>query len=146
MSRDRDAVAYCPHCQVALPSGPGVAMRCEACQLFVAPGRSLDAPRSGRVGGVGGASGRIANAAAREGLDAIDPLIVIEALQAMADRLGVPVERLRLFDYETTRDRAGGQPSVGMVIATFGTWKAARAAARDHRVASDAAVRDARRP
>lgn len=121
---------FCPHCHTALPSPfPIDAARCPSCRLIIGAGRAVDDTPDGRAGNIGGASGMIANAARRESANAAEPAAVLAALKHVADATSTATDRLRLFDYERARATAPQLPTVGTILATFGTWKAARAAA-----------------
>ncbi len=118
-------LVFCPHCGASLPAHDDLrGGRCRACRLVVGPGRaretSLDEVRTG---------GFMANAARREDAEPVDQEAAFLALGAVAAGVGCSVERLRMTDYDkAVRDGAVG-PSVAQVLATFDTWKAARAAA-----------------
>ena len=116
---------YCPHCGGELPAHDDAkGGRCPSCRLVVGVGRARAEPddevRSG---------GFMANAARREEAEPVAPELAFEALRAVAEEVGCAVERLRMTDYDrAVRDGTAG-PSVAQVLATFDTWKAARAAA-----------------
>lgn len=75
------------------------------------------------------AGGFMANAARREGADPVEEEEAFGALREVAGTVGCAVERLRMTDYDrAVRDGLEG-PSVAEVLATFDTWKTARAAA-----------------
>ena len=118
---------YCPHCGGGLQTyDPATGGRCHACRLVVGAGRArdqaMDDVRSG---------GFVANAARREDAEPVALEEAFDALRTVADALGCAVERLRMTDYDkAVRDGTTG-PSVAQVLATFDTWKAARAAAGD---------------
>lgn len=122
---------HCPHCAAALPpSSASTATRCPACRLIVGAGRALTAEQADhRVENVGGRSGTIASAARSSGARSVDADDVHAALQEVACKFGVRVERLRLADYDTACRTHPALPSVGEVLATFGGWKRARAGA-----------------
>lgn len=127
---------HCPHCLLPVADGsqwpfPPQAMRCPHCRLLIGAGRAREeAAEEGDARSRGSAAGVLANAARREQSEAAeDPGAVLRALSAVADRLGTPVERLRMLDYQEEAERGAEQPSLSTVLATFGTWKAARAAA-----------------
>jgi hypothetical protein len=126
---------YCPHCGGALAGHDDArGGRCESCRLVVGVGRArAEADDEVRTGGF------MANAARREDAEPVAHQDAFSALQEVADDLGCAVERLRMTDYDrAVRDGTQG-PSVAEVLATFDTWKAARAAAgvaRDRHMAT----------
>jgi hypothetical protein len=138
---------HCPHCLLPVADGeradfPPQAMRCPHCRLIIGAGRARgDATEDGDARSRGSAAGVLANAARRAqsapgGRDEIGA-----ALRAIADEVGCSVERLRLLDYQHEAEGASPPlPELGVVLATFGTWKAARAAAA---VEAPAAMLDA---
>jgi len=73
--------------------------------------------------------GFMANAARREQAAPVEQEAAFEALRAVAATQGCPVERLRMTDYDAAMRSDVRGPSVAQVLATFDTWKAARAAA-----------------
>jgi len=116
---------FCPHCGgelVAHDDSRGG--RCPACRLVVGSGRArettLDDVRTG---------GFMANAARREAAEPVAEGKAFAALRAVAVDLGCGVERLRMTDYDKAVREGADGPSVAQVLATFDTWKAARAAA-----------------
>ena len=126
-------VAHCPHCHAVLQADaprpfPQRAMACPRCRLIVAEGRALfDVERAANTA-VSGA-GVMVNAARREQAEPIDPMVVAEALQEVAEVLGVAVAKLRMTDYEHLTTTRPDLPSLGQILATYDQWKAARAAA-----------------
>ncbi len=114
----------------ALPYPPA-AMRCPNCRLIIGVGRArADAvAEDGDARSRGSAAGVLANAARRMQSDAADPVLVLDALRRVADLHGCSVERLRMLDYQEHADRDPELPVLGTVLATFSTWKSARAAA-----------------
>ena len=127
---------HCPHCLLPIGDGsvwpfPVQASRCPHCRLLIGAGRAReDTAEDGDARSRGSAAGVLANAARREHSEAAeDPIAVLRVLCQVADRLGTPVERLRMLDYQEEAERGAEQPSLATVLATFGTWKAARAAA-----------------
>jgi hypothetical protein len=116
---------YCPHCNGELGAhDDSRGGRCPSCRLVVGVGRARhEADDEVRTGGF------MANAARREEAEPVAHHEAFAALQDVADDLGCAVERLRMTDYDkAVRDGFQG-PSVAQVLATFDTWKAARAAA-----------------
>ncbi len=116
---------YCPHCGSELPfHDDSRGGRCPSCRLVVGVGRArAEADEDVRTGGF------MANAARREDAEPVAEHEAFIALRAVADEVGCAVERLRMTDYDrAVRDGTEG-PSVAQVLATFDTWKAARAAA-----------------
>ncbi len=119
------SLSFCPHCGGELPAHDhATGGRCRACRLVVGPGRARAASLADvRTGGF------MANAARREDAEPVDEEAAFLALRAVAAEVGCTVERLRMTDYDNAvRDGVDG-PSVAQVLATFDTWKAARAAA-----------------
>ncbi len=116
---------YCPHCGGELPGHDDTrGGRCLSCRLVVGVGRArTESDDEVRTGGF------MANAARREDAEPVAEQEAFTALQAVATDVGCAVERLRMTDYDrAVRDGTDG-PSVAEVLATFDTWKAARAAA-----------------
>ncbi|MCW3012514.1 MAG: hypothetical protein JWO90_2918, partial [Solirubrobacterales bacterium] len=62
----------------------------------------------------------------RTDADGGDPARVAEALAGVARLHGVEPARLRMLDYAEAATRDPALPELGVVLATFGTWKAAR--------------------
>ena len=119
------SLLYCPHCGSALPSFDNRSGgRCSSCRLVVGAGRArheaLDDVRSG---------GFMANAARREEAEPVEEEVAFAALRAVAAAVGCAVERLRMTDYDKAVRNGTPGPSVAEVLATFDTWKAARATA-----------------
>lgn len=116
---------YCPHCGGELPAhDTRVGGRCPGCRLVVGVGRAREsAVVELRVGGF------MANAARREDAEPVSEATAFEALWTVADTVGCSVERLRMTDYDAAVRGGVPGPSVARVLATFDTWKAARAAA-----------------
>jgi hypothetical protein len=127
---------HCPHCLLPIGDGsawpfPPQALRCPHCRLLIGPGRAREeAAEEGDARSRGSAAGVLANAARREQSEAArDPAKVLQALVAVAGATGSAVERLRMLDYQEEAERGAEVPTLSTVLATFGTWKAARAAA-----------------
>lgn len=118
----------CPHCEILLPTDwrEDDAARCPSCRLVIGPGRAR--PSAGRPG-TGSASGVLVNAARRMEADPVEPELVLSSLQDAAERLGTPLKRLRMLDYAESTAGRDGEPSLAEVLATFSSWKRARAAA-----------------
>lgn len=138
-------VAHCPHC--LLPIGdvsawpyPRQASRCPHCLLIIGPGRARDgAQDDGDARSRGSAAGVLANAARREQGEAQDEEVVTAALRSVARQVGCPVERLRMLDYQQAAELDDELPGLAGVLATFATWKGARATAAQ---GSDGALAD----
>lgn len=119
------SLIYCPHCGGELTSHDDAkGGRCPSCRLVVGVGRArAEASQDVRTGGF------MANAARREDAEPAEPAIAFRALRAVAAEVGCAVERLRMTDYDAAIRSGEPGPSVAQVLATFETWKAARAAA-----------------
>ncbi len=121
---------HCPHCDAPLPATwiaeePG---RCPTCRLIVGAGRSTAVAGDGAcLSGAGTAAGVLAGAARREEAEAEDPALVAAALREAARRMGVELRRLRMLEYQQVAAGDPALPSLAVVLATFGTWKGARA-------------------
>ena len=128
-------IAHCPHCLLPMSEGgglpyPPMAMRCPSCRLIIGVGRARGrASEDGDARSRGSAAGVLANAARRAQSEPVDADRVIAALRASAAEVGCPVERLRMLDYQQQSERAPEMPALAAVLATFTTWKAARATA-----------------
>lgn len=119
------AGTYCPHCSGELEGhDDSRGGRCPSCRLVVGAGRArAEALEEVRAGGF------MANAARREDAEPVPEEDAFAALREVAATVGCAVERLRMTDYDRAiRDGLSG-PSVAQVLATFDTWKMARAAA-----------------
>lgn len=116
---------YCPHCSGELRAHDDVhGGRCPCCRLVVGARRArVEAQDDVRIGGF------MANAARREGVEPVAPEVAYGALRAVALAVGGPVERLRMTDYDAAIRAGSPGPTLAEVLATFDTWKAARAAA-----------------
>ncbi len=125
---------FCPHCDAALPATwarqhPG---RCPTCRLVVGAGRATNQQGEGiTLSGAGTAAGILGAAARREGAPSGDHSIVAEALREAARTHDKEVGRLRMLDYQHAADADPALPGLGVVLATFGTWKLARLHAAD---------------
>jgi hypothetical protein len=51
---------------------------------------------------------------------------VVDAIRRVAAVQGCPVERLLMLDYQRHAEGHANLPSLGSILATFGSWKAAR--------------------
>lgn len=128
-------IPHCPHCLLPIGDGrvwpfPEQPTRCQHCRLIIGPGRAREnTAEDGDARSRGSAAGVLANAARRAGAAAGGKDDVIVALRRTADAVGCTVERLRMLDYQDEAERDGDLPSLSSVLATFGTWKAARSAA-----------------
>lgn len=124
----------CPHCvaPVALDDA-AQAVRCQACRLVIGSGRTItarEAATSGRT--VGAAAGALSSRARREAEGAGgDPADTAAALRGVAHRLAIPVDRLRMLDYQCAWIADQRLPSLGQVMGAFGSWKTARAVAAE---------------
>ncbi len=121
---------FCPHCGGELPAHDDRSGgRCPACRLVVGSGRARETSLADvRTGGF------MANAARREDATPVAEDEAFRALHAVAADVGCGVERLRMTDYDKTVRGGTDGPSVARILATFDTWKAARAAAGAARV------------
>jgi hypothetical protein len=135
--------AYCPHCALVLAEEaafpfPHAAMRCRHCRLVVGPGRGRSEPLAA-AGARGAAAGRYASEARRAAADAArggaadatddERDGMARAVRAVADDLGRRTGQVTLIDYQERAELRGDLPPLADVIAAFGTWKAALAAA-----------------
>lgn len=133
-------VAHCPHCLLPMPGAtslphPPAAMRCPHCRLIIGAGRArAEASDDGDARSRGSAAGVLANAARRAQSDPVGVPEIITALHKSATEIGCPVERLRMLDYQQQSERHAEMPDLSSVLATFSTWKSARAAAAADRV------------
>lgn len=124
--------AHCPHCLLRIADGsiwpyPLAAERCPHCRLIVGPGRArLEAGADGDARSRGSAAGVLANAARRDHGEPGDPHVVLAGLRAVSELRSTPVERLRMLDYQQVAELDPAVPTLATVLATFGTWKAAR--------------------
>lgn len=125
--------AYCPHCGGELHAhDDSRGGRCSGCRLVVGVGRARPfASEDVRTGGF------MANAARREDAAPVAEDDAFEALRAVAADVGCTVERLRMTDYDAAIRGGMPGPSVAEVLATFDTWKEARAAAGAGRVRAE---------
>ncbi len=122
-------VPYCPHCGGEMPLHDGrTGGRCPSCRLVVGAGRAREQPQSEVRSG-----GFMASAARREEAEPVAEAEAFAALRALAAELGCAVERLPMIDYDKAIRSGAPGPSVAQVLATFNTWKVARAAAGAHR-------------
>lgn len=134
---------HCPHCMLPMGASdrwpyPQTAMRCPNCRLIVGPGRAReDGSGQADARSRGSAAGVLANAARRSDEINFDPDTILAALRQVAGELDCVVERLRMLDYQREQDADPKLPDLSSVLATFGTWKAARStAAREGRAAA----------
>lgn len=116
---------YCPHCGGELSKHDDASGgRCPSCRLVVGVGRArTEASEDVRTGGF------MANAARREDAQPVREEVAFRALRSVATTVGCAVERLRMTDYDAAIRGGALGPSVAEVLATFDTWKSARAAA-----------------
>jgi len=124
------SLLYCPHCggEMGLHNDR-TGGRCPSCRLVVGAGRARQAPQAEVRSG-----GFMASAARREEAEPIAAADAFVALRALAAEVGCAVERLRMTDYDKAIRSGTAGPSVAQILATFDTWKVARAAAGAHRV------------
>jgi hypothetical protein len=133
---------HCPHCQSLVAESdaaqhPPAAMACPRCRLIIGPGRCKGAAASGAgASSSGSAAGMLVNAARRAEASAAEPERVVAEVRAAAAAEGVPVERLRLIDYDTAHRSGRVAMPLAVVLRTFGTWRAVCHAAVDQRVPS----------
>lgn len=130
-------VPHCPHCLLRVPGAsclpyPPAAMRCPHCRLIIGAGRAREeACEDGDARSRGSAAGVLANAARRAQSEPGDVEEITAALRKSAAEVGCAVERLRMLDYQHQAERDQAMPELSAVLATYSTWKAARAAATE---------------
>ena len=120
---------FCPHCDAVLPTAWARerAGRCPTCRLVVGAGRATEQQGDGNtLSGAGTAAGMLAGAARRQDAAPGDRDVVAGALREASLALGTEVGRLRMLDYQHLTERDPRLPSLGVVLATFQTWKLAR--------------------
>lgn len=126
---------FCPHCggrmtdtaaQAALSARP---VRCPACRLLVAGGRSVDEATAQLVRGTGSAAQVLAGSSRRGEGTVVSPGELAESLSTAAASLGVSVARLRMLDYDDLYQRQLVTVPVADVLASHPTWKSACRAA-----------------
>ncbi len=120
---------HCPHCLQRLGGEEQrtlvtSAMRCSQCRLVIGSGRAVLAQDVAESNGM--AAGLAASAARREDCEPGDGRAIEAALRAVATELGCDVRRLRMLDYQHECDRDDALPTLGVVLATHGSWKDAR--------------------
>lgn len=116
-------------------------MRCAHCRLIIGAGRArAEASEDGDARSRGSAAGVLANAARRAQSAPGGVPEIIAALRKSSGEVGCPVERLRMLDYQQQAERDPEMPDLSSVLATFSTWKAARAAAAGQQVTPIAAI------
>lgn len=127
---------HCPHCLLPLTGGapglphPPAAMRCPHCRLIIGAGRArAEASDDGDARSRGSAAGVLANAARRAQSEPGGVEEIGAALRKSAAEVGCSVERLRMLDYQQQSETDAAMPDLSAVLATFTTWKSARAAA-----------------
>lgn len=124
---------YCPHCDATLPPDwtEERAGRCPTCRLVIGAGRATARQGSGiTLSGAGTAAGILSSAARRADAEAGDPGAIAAAMRGAAVTLGVESGRLRMVDYQQLSEQDPAVPDLSVVLATFGTWKVARARAQ----------------
>jgi len=130
-------VPHCPHCLLRVPGGsclpyPPTAMRCPNCRLIIGAGRArAEASDDGDARSRGSAAGVLANAARRAQSEPGGIEEITAALRKSAIEVGCAVERLRMLDYQHQSERDPAMPGLSAVLATYSTWKAARAVAAE---------------
>lgn len=128
----------------SLPFPPD-AMRCPTCRLIIGVGRArAEVGDDGDARSRGSAAGVLANAARREQSEAGDVEEIIAGLRRSAAAVGCSVERLRMLDYQEQAEADPGTPGLAVVLATFPTWKSARATAADQTQRTHAEPADGR--
>lgn len=119
----------CPHCGAVLAAERAGPVRCGSCRLIVGAGRAVAGGVPSGRGVVGTASSFAASRARREAVGPVDPARVVAALREVAGRHAVRVQSLRMIDYRQAVAQGHEGPTLAQVMATFGSWQAARAAA-----------------
>lgn len=121
---------HCPHCYEPLTGAdPRAAVRCGACRLVVGADRGLEAVDGHKPGGAGTAANVLRTRLARETGTKRTTDEVVGSLRRAAALAGIAISDLRMIDYaELERPDAGLVPLIDL-LATFGGWKPARAAA-----------------
>ena len=133
---------FCPHCNSGLHGlDPACGSRCGHCRLVVGAGRALEEPGERPLIG-----GLMANAARREAAEPVLPELALSALRRVAETVGCNVKRLRMADYDTAARKDPDHPSVAQVLATFESWKHARAAADQSATPATSIAPDRRSP
>lgn len=98
--------------------------RCATCRLVVGAGRARNEPDGeSRPGGF------MANAAKREDAEPVPRELAWAALRDAAELQGCRVERMRMTDYDKHFREGTVDVGVAQILATFDSWKAARAGA-----------------
>jgi hypothetical protein len=123
---------YCPHCCLtvgasAAASFPPQAIRCTSCRLLVGAGRATREPSEAISSG--SAAGTLVSAARRADVPPVDPAVAVADLRHAAALNGCEPQYLRMLDYEAAARLGDVETSLSQVIATFRSWKSARAAA-----------------
>jgi hypothetical protein len=137
------STVFCPHCalvlaeEVAIPYPPSP-VRCRHCRLVVGPARGRPEPDA-TAGARGAAAGRyasearrVAAAAVRDGAPAVpeeERVRLAGAVRDVARALDRRVGQVTLIDYQERAELRSELPELSEVIAAFGTWKSALAAA-----------------
>ncbi len=124
---------HCPHCLSCIANSsaaafPATPMRCPTCRLMIGAGRTKSpAEIAGAGRSAAAAVGVLASDARRADAVAGDPGAILDDLARVAAAGGARLERLRMTDYDAAqRDGAVVHP-LAVVLATFGSWKGARA-------------------
>lgn len=131
------SVPHCPHCLLRVSGAPSLpyppaAIRCPHCRLIIGAGRARgEASEDGDARSRGSAAGVLANAARRAQSAPGGIEEIVAALRKSATEAGCAVERLRMLDYQQHSERDDAMPELSAVLATYGTWKTARAAASE---------------
>ena len=114
------------------PRGRPQPVRCPHCQLLIGQGRGLAEPSS-EPGAKGTAAGVFSRQAKRAGAgeDAASPEEVLAAIRAVAETRGERPDRLLMVDYQQEAAVDPDLPPLPDVFEAFGSWKAARRKAAD---------------
>lgn len=121
---------HCPHCFEAMEGwDPRSAGRCPGCRLGVGTGRAVGAVDGRRAGRAGSAAGMLRNRLARQGGAEVGHEAVIASIRRAAELAQVSLGDLRMVDYADVAEGDPGLVALEDLLATFGVWKQARAAA-----------------
>jgi hypothetical protein len=138
-SQDAAAASHrwrcCPHCLASIDqTEDGPAMRCTTCRLVVGAGRSITPETAKASGRKAGAAANLVGAQARRNRTdpAADTLAAATDVRRVADTLGLAPDRLRMLDYQAASQANPDITPLSSLLASFGSWKAARGAAVAH--------------
>ena len=110
---------------------------------MIGAGRArTEASEDGDARSRGSAAGVLANAARRAQSEPGGVEEIIAALRKSSSAVGCAVERLRMLDYQQQAERHPEMPDLSAVLATFSTWKSARATASERTPVGQSALRD----